>query len=659
MRRILAATSTSFALAALAISAGCGNGIGGQDIAEVQAERGESAQRPGPAGLGVSRPLETGRQSEPTSLVLSSTGESALEVQRATVQDTPDSLIIRGEETDQECTFSASTVGNDADGNCGSGQYCDSATQTCHSRSPRSTPFSVPSGGTHEFEFRFLATNDGFTCPSAGDDVPQQYRDDYCGKFRVETNAQTDDGVFSQGDATFYLQVSGGAGSIEVSPADLSFDGVEPGTTDSGTFDITNTSDSGSLDISAINVSGARDLFSVAPVGGGEPAPTTIEPDSSRTWEVTLSVPEDMAPEEIPNGPSEASYVDIEHGAANTQSEKTVTLVVRRGTGAGPGFLADREGLSFESESTRTLSVSNPGGGTLEMNSIEFAPSALSDQYTVQVDGEMVDGNIPDGAGNVPSGESTDITVEFTGNSNQGVGELQINHDDDVRGGSTSIALLGGKSGGWEQLHPVQFNFLGGVESSRTFVVRNRGTGDLGLTAAWQDSNVASEFSIPDIPADSGSDARTIGAGEVAKFKIEYLASTSVESQKNSILQLPADGSVTGETTSLTAVRYASDGSADPSTQIQTQFENGNVDVGSVARFTVTTDGDFAGGQQPYWFVTQRPSGSTFYNELSGENFGVRPDAAGTWEVGVRVLTGSASAPTEVVETKTFEATAN
>lgn len=663
MRRIVAVSSTTIALALLAISMGCGDGIGSQDIAEVRAQRGQNAERPGSAGLGVTRPLENGRQSEPTSLVLRSSGQSDLRVERAALRNTPDSLIVRGAESDQECTFSPSTVGNDADGNCSSSQYCDSTTQTCHSRTPRATPFTVSPGDTHEFEFMFLASSEGFSCPSAGSDVPQQYRQDYCGQFRVETNAQTDNGTFSQGDATFYLQVSGGAGSIEVSPPDLNFEDVEPGTTDSGTFDITNTSESGSLEISSVTVSGRRNLFSVAPAGGGEPAPTTIEANSSRTWEVTLSVPEDINPEEIPNGPSDASYVEIEHGAANTQSEETVTLVVRRGSGGGPGFLADREGLSFASEASQTVSLSNTGSGTLEMSSVEFEPSALSSDYTVQIGGQTIDGNIPDDAGNLPSGESTEMTVEYNGNPNQGVGELVINHDDQVRGESTSIALLGGKSGGLGQLLPAppELNFIGGDGGTRTFAVRNRGTGALDLSAAWQNSGAASEFSVPDIPPASGSDTRTVGAGELAKFQIEYLANDTVESQTNSFLDLPADGSVASETMTLRVTRYApgDGGDSDPSVQLQKQFEGSSVEVGSIARFTLTSSSDVEFGSDERWFVSQRPSGSTFYNTDVGGNFAVRPDVAGTWEVAVRVLVGSASSPTEVVETQTFEATAN
>ena len=632
------------ALTLLAGAIGCGDSFGEEKNAELSIIEGEQ-------GLTLERPPSSSRAGDTASIILESiSSDRDLKIEKLAIVDAPGRIqfqgpVLKKDGARVDCTFDEEVpVSNDANGDCGEGNYCSDETSTCHRGSLPSTPITIAQGNSNEYPF-FLAASDGteIQCPEPGDDVPDDLKPNYCGKFRIETNASTSNQVFTDGKGTFYFQVdSSKSGKIAVQPEQLQFDNATPGTSAKTSFTVLNNGENELL-VQQVSVANNPEILSVAPSN----APFQIEAGGSMSFEVTLDLPGDFDTSRLPI----QDFVEVTSSAVNIGTAKTISVSIG-GAGGGPVFDADKSTLSFKDSGTQTLNIENTGNSLLIIRSLEGAGDlSLESNYSFKFNGDDIGLN-PNK--NIPPGESATLDVTFTGGATGGVGELLINHNDKSLGEQSSVLLLAEKKGPYAEVIPGSINFKFEEKSTREFVIRNRGTGPLTVNTEWDTPtmNAPAELKLTAGADPDGMPIQdmTVPAGEFATATVQHLEGQGMQPVFPTV-KFPSD--TVGATPTLGVnITTGSVGGLKP--KITPQFSDGEVEVGQPAGFSSEGSQGNSDTREDRWLLLDRPDGSKTFATDNGGQFTVRPDTPGTYKVGLIMLESDA----EAQATMTFEATA-
>lgn len=621
----------------LLAATGCGNDLGQDKIAQV------SLQQPADRAVSVSLPIAPQKQGEGSPIQLQSNGKKPLKITKANLVNAPDRVLHRGQEELESCNYDETNP--PTNGDCQSGQYCDQNTKTCRKATVPETPITVSSGSTYEFEFFLAADSEAKTvnCPDPGEEVPDDFKEDYCGELRLETNANTDNSIFQKGNATFYLQVdSNRSGRIGISPENLSFEGLEPGKTLTKEFSVRNDGE-GPLTLNSLVIDRHAGFITIDP----NSTPITIRAGNSRGFEVEVAVPSDFNMDDLKS----TAVINIDSSAVNASpTGETVTLNLNAGTGFGPAAQFDKPAFSFKGGSTDSVTVKNVGQGPLQLNQASFRPSSLSEAYKITFNGEQTGKNLGS-ADSIPAGESATLKIEYTGSGGD-VGRLTIDHNDEALFGQSSLMLLADKSGAVADVIPNNVNFQN-KGTSRQVLLYNRGSEPLTIGKKWGNGSAPPEVSISGF-----SDGDTVAPGEIATGNLEYV--TKSEMPKFPVLDFAPSAIDAGNDPNgkLNININPGDGNSRAG-QITSDTGDGSVAVGEVARLEFQKgNGMFGDSETLTWMVLDRPSGSEFFSVHQGgmnDPFFVRPDKAGTYKIGV-VVVGSGP---EIQPTFTLEAKAN
>lgn len=650
------AAASLLALLTLGALVACGPGLEADDQPGLNI-RGENQT----AGRDIPTPPRAGRQGSPLKVEIESNGDAPLIIEKVSM-DASERIVFEGEDTGTECTFDASVLpSNDGSGNCSAGQVCDEVTNTCLSTELPETPIELPAPQFKEFRFFLTAAETGAVdCPEPGSEVPEKFKENYCGQFSVETNApQTEGDLINEGDVTFYFQVDAGSGEISVQPQSLTFDNVEPGSSLEKELTIINEA-STPLEIDAISVENNTNVLQVGPTTSG-----SIPGGEQKTWTIYLDVPANMKKEEIPS--SDTLFIDS--SATNISTAKAVAITINTGSTAGPAIAFDKTALSFKDNKTQTVTISNNGQTKLLINSLTVngrnGSSVGQDSYSFTYKGKDVpeNGNIVDASGIAP-GESADLEVTLDGPGNLDPADLVLAHNDpaasgkvpsqNVDSGRSTLLLLAGKDGPVGEIVPQTMNIeltdevpQDGVQFP--FVIYNRGTQPLEVTPDSDPPN----FPIPELPADM---ATTIEAGTLFGATQKFLGKSG---DMPEYLTIKMSGNTLGAPLQLNINATPNTDGADPQAVIAPDCsEPLQAEVHKVTALDAGDSSVSSNGMPFYrWYVLDRPDGSRYFVENSGPNakqFAFRADTAGTYEVALVIEEGSFSE----VTTCTIEATA-
>lgn len=638
LKRELAVVAVTSLAVAVAVASGCGNGI--QENKAPQA----TITEPTGMNLEIKLPDRSGRQAPPVSTIIKSNGQADLEITKLELIDTPERLIYRGEELDTECSFDETVpLTNSGDGKCTDGQYCDDTSHVCHRATLPETPITLSPGNTKELAF-FLSATEGEEVPCADpdDSVPDQYKEKYCGKLKITTNATTvDKEPFTKGTANLYFQLDKSrSGKIDVMPSDISFDDAEPGTSTEKTFSVVNNG-KGPLRIDNIQVQDNSEILSVTP----SRTPIEIGSQKSKDFTAELSLPADFDMNKLPI----QDFINIESSAVNIDTSKPISVTIESGVGLGAAIELDKHAVSFKSGNTQTITIENVGTKKLIPTTLDFR-SDTSGNYDVKYKGKSVNLNLQN-QGGIDPGESAKLELTFTGNQDRGIGEMIINHNDKSVFEQSSVMLLGKKDGGYAEILPESVNFHFGNNAKRKVVIRNRGTGDLTVNKEWQTANndppAAFTFSGVKNKMNGGT---TIKAGDFVVAEVEALSPKKPMSGKPVFHTIKFPSDTLGDPVALN-INVTEGDSSSLVPKISPEFEGKSIEMGQVARFTSMGSQGNSGTNDDMWFVLDRPMGSSFYSTTNGAKFAVRPDATGKYKIGIIMLDGSSEAQ------KTFDLT--
>jgi len=659
MRDAYAFTATALTGLALAVAgAGCDDSLQSDDAVQVALQSPESGQK-----IDVDFPCEANRQGEPAVVRLESQGGEPLEITSIETSNTPDRILYRGEETDQTCPsdsaegYDATRVPYNHNGACAQRQYCNGNTtpQKCYDTAPPTDPITVEQDSSEEFRFLLTAANRddeeaSVDCPEPGSDVPQSARDDYCGEVTIETNANKDDSRFNDGDVTLYFQVdSGRSGISEIKTTNLTFNGIEPGTTvGPKSFSVRNNSPDRPLRITEMSVQNQPDLVQLDP--NPSQSTVTVSPMSSETFEVTLEIPDDFDLSSI----EADDFLDLETTAVNGCTE-IVNLTYNTSQIQGPGIRLEPEALTFGASATQSVTASNVGSSLGLLNKINFRPQPIESRYKIRYNGQTIDPSASAWA-EIPTGESVTFDIEFTDDSG-GVGQMVVNHNDDGIGGQSSVVLLGTEDAGFGDVVPSAANFNFGTEETRRLYVWNRGTGALALEPQLEAPNSTDPpVDKTNFQFDGFSNASPIPAGQVATGTVTFDGSSGSGKTELS-LDMQSDTAGDALVIPITVTEGSDSTNLVPKIQSVSGSDPVEVQVGQTARFDSAQSQGNSNISDDVWFVADRPDASTFYRKSVGvTQFAVRPDVAGTYEIGFVAVEDVSNGTLQALDT--FELTA-
>ncbi|MFB6262243.1 MAG: hypothetical protein ABEL76_01270, partial [Bradymonadaceae bacterium] len=235
------------------------------------------------------------------------------------------------------------------------------------------------------------------------------------------------------------------------------------------------------------------------------------------------------------------------------------------------------------------------------------------------------------------------LKVTYNGSTESGMALLVINADDPALPSSSDstlwneIPLLGKKNGPLAEVVPSTVTFPVGVSPTieRQFVVRNIGTKPLEVKKKWRTRSDAApaEFKVPGLSSGSTTSIPPGGQMPVAIQMVDKLS----QATSGLAVELPSNTVGNAQAVGVTGVDM-------PETvaKIERNFAKGSLTPGQVATLSgakskVKKNGVSVSGYE--WFVLDRPSSSEFFNAHTlGSTFKIRPDVAGTYKIGLSVI---------------------
>ena len=558
----------------------------------------------------IEMPPDESRTESQDALILRNAGDAPLTFSKFEWIDQPDRLVALGERSDRSCA---------SDDECNTDEICLTSTSTCISTALPSTPFEIEPQLRRDIDFAITVGPTELACPEPSIEVPPQYQEIYCGALRIETNAQNDfSDIVTDGKAIVYFTDPGASGNIQAEPSFLEFANVQPGTSHSQSFSITNV---GSEDLEVMNIS-PEDYTQFFTIGAtdGSNLPFTIGSGQAKVIDINIEIPANEDDYEV------LTIINIQSSAGLA----TVAVEISADAGSAPVIDIDQEVLRFDGSPSQTLTITNTGQATLQLNNLNVNPGTASPFYTLDLEGTDVTNGF--GGENIPKGESRALTVNFArpgGNMDPSVGVLEIAHNDASKGFSSSVTLLGDEGDvPIAQLSPQAFTFLAadGNSESRTFVVRNVGTAPLDITDVMWNFSTGSNAEFMVSPTTG-----TVPAGGLMQATVSFTGMNGTPDVGLATL-------VSNHTTPIELSIRALDSAAERPLPVIAVDNQGALVPNAPVQLNCNASTPAGSASRAIWSLLSRPASSTVWFDGVGETASFTPDVAGTYTVAVTIL---------------------
>lgn len=604
--RMFGVAMISLAMAAWA----CDDGLQEADPPELQVENDEiELPRLGP---------DNRARRVPDNIVLENVGRGPMEVLNIEWVERPERIEAY---FDGPLSEADSGVECEVSEDCSEGATCLSQANLCRDLGFPSMPVEVRPDATFSQNLVVTASDHEIDCPERpqGEDVPE----DYCGELAVETDA-----INVEGTTSIYLVTGGGSGVFDLPDTYMEFTLAAPGVTQTKELQIGNTGSS-PLEMERINFDQNPHWFNVTPSMGG----TVIDAGTTETFTLELTPPGDATEDEL------EFRTQVSFASSSTVPEDLMTIDVTAGIGDAPRIEVHPMQLSFENDTSQTLTIENHGGATLPLNSMELRPQgAIDDYYTVLYEGTDVlqDSSALPNISRAENGEPSvaEFTVEFTAPTGDAsaVGDLRINHQDSLANNRTVVTLLGDSPDvaiGEFGPTPVNFRSDGG-EQTRKIALANLGNDTLEITDVTLEE-VNEQTDAADYAVD-GLDGLVVEAGEIAEVTVTYSGSNQFQQH----LRIVPDSNHVGQES--LAIDATASHLSDPSMDIDIipSFPAA-AGVGELTSFSVDDEAGLARLDLASWYLHARPAGSEAELEGSGQQATMVPDVAGDYRISVVV----------------------
>lgn len=565
-------------------------------------------------------------------VIFASDGQAELEVKSIEFVSRPDRLKVKGKKLDITCDFDADAGPTfDASGACPANSVCWDFDSICREVGLPTEAFVLGPGETFSVEPMIIPGANGLNCPAApvGDaDVPANY----CGELVIKTNGQnTNLPSINEGTVRVFFTHIQGSGQIEVAPGNISFSGINVGTSDSRDIQITNTHADQPLTINQLRMREHEDRFTIS---AAPSLPAQLGAGDSQTWTLSFTPPDSW------DGESFGTNLEIRSTAHN---EPVLLVPVQVTSEASrPAIKLSPEVLRFDSEATQTLTVSNEGAANLTLRGFSVVPSSNSAMYTIKEDGNVISGQYTRVIG---PGESQDYEIEFSaGEEPGGIGSLEVRYNyfinEQSQNDMAQVELLGDVGDapiGLVSPDILTFRAATGVNATQSFVIRNVGTEPLVA------SNVEITDTIPGSAATfstSAASGLTIAPGAIQFFTVTYQAND--DNDDRAALRFGSNSA--GEPMVVSLVALAGEASSAEAV-ITPSFGDGAVAVGAEARFNALLSTGFSQAAlgRAQWTLLERPAGSQTFVDKIGEDAMIFPDTAGSYKIALTITDGSVS----------------
>lgn len=559
-------------------------------------------------------------QTIPTPIILRNSSEGVLRVTSIEWVARPDRLSSY---FDGPNSTSAEDPRCTQDAECGSEGIC-LASGFCRDAGFEATPFEI--GNRYDLNF-LLRRGETITCPTAGADVPEEFRSNYCGELRIETNASNDAGIVEEGGATIYFTTAGGSGQMSVQPGLIQFTNARGGVSQSAQFTIQNSAGSPLL-IERGDFAQNPQVFEIAPsVFGRE-----IAANSTETFTLTYS-PAAGA------GEAELEFsTTLNFASSSVTNSPAITIEVTQGVGDAPLIEVDPLQLSFADATSQPLTIRNSGGATLTLSQMRITPTEAAAHYRIMLNGVDILEDYPTGA-NAPrlprmtDDEPTELelTVEFDESAEgSAVGTLEIRHNDSASGNLSYVSLLGDSDEiAVGELYPTIFTLRSnGPAVEREVAIYNNGNSDLVITGVnAQGQGPTTNLDLFRFEGFEG----TVAPGEVHTAKVFF----DGEDEFNHAVIASIESNHAGQESAMTlALNARAVGASAMDLSVEPSFSNEAV-VGQSTTLTLRDAGATASLNNARWYILERPAGSELLSRGIGESITFVPDAAGTYRFAV------------------------
>ncbi len=600
MRRIAAAVVLASVLAA------CGgkNNFQATDEPEFQVD--------GSGFINIVMPPDEARTKSQAPLVLRNTGDGVLTFTKFEWVDRPDRLVSLGARGEACST----------DDECSADEVCLTSSSTCVSTVLPATPFDLGAQLRKDIDFAISRGPTELACPEPTlADIPAEIAGRYCGALLIETNAVNDHAEIVQaGKARIYFLDPGSSGDIQVEPSFIEFTNVQPGTTHSQSFSITNAG-MNELEVINMGVEDNQQYFTISPADG-DALPLFVGSGQAKVFDVVLTVPDGATDYEV----FTTLNIDSSAGAARVAVEITAAA------GSAPVIELDKDVLKFDAAPSQTITISNVGQATLQLNGLNVSPISSREFYTFSIDGNDVTNNFQ--TVNVPKGMTAELVIGFArpaGNTDPSIGLLEIAHNDRNNGFRSEVTLLGDEGDvPIARVSPEAFTFLaaGGNTESRKFVVRNVGTAPLNLTAvAWTFSTGSNaEFTISPTTG-------TVAPGGLLQGTVSFAGMNGTPDVGLGVIE-------SNNSTPIELSLRALDSAAEQPVPIITVSNQGALAVSAPINMSATTSTPAGSATNAIWTLLSRPASSTVWFDAVGGTAAFVPDVAGTYTVALTILQG-------------------
>ena len=627
----------SLSFVSLTLLASSLSGCGGNNSNNLASTTQSAAQLDEPASGSIELilPTRAGVPQELPIIQVRSTGRRDLTINNVEWVGEKPSRVFMGSERQEN-------VSEDA---CDSEIYF-SASQVCIPTGPPEFDNPYGNGTSYTINLYVSAYEPGdaniIECPEPGADVPDEFRDRYCGAILVETDGLNSGTRVTEGDITVYLQADKSSGAIEIDQASLSFQNVKIGFVASREFNIINASDSEDLTVETVSVS---DLGSLLSIQGAEDAPFVLSPSESRTLTFDVDLTDAIEGDiNLLSNKATTPVVRIVSSAPNSPTE--LNLVFDTSISTPPILLSDVETLSFAQSATQEFTLTNPGDTPATVNGVRFEyadPTISSAYYALTLeDAPFEQGEVEiirESSMSNPDRNVQTFGVTYTppadGSSPLATMVVSYNYfeGDISKNGEVRIVLLGSQENvAFARLTPEVLNFStqsSEPTQSRTVVLQNLGNAPLTLSGMFNLSTPqlgsTDEFTIT-TPTGTPLDGETIAPGASKEITVTF-TDTDMDADRFTATLDSNTGQGSAIELTILSVNVAP---AAETIEVETSFVD-NATVGELVVLSLVDTLPRSIALSTEWVMLEKPAASSLKIKTRNDSVGFIPDVAGSY----------------------------
>ena len=481
-------------------------------------------------------------------------------------------------------------------------------------------------------------------------EIPDAFRERYCGAIRITSDARNTAGQVVEGEALVYLQADRSSGSIRLTVPTITFQNVIPGFEAEQPFGIINDGSS-PLTVSSVLPADFGQYISVT----GPDLPLELAPQESGEFKVKIAIPASENPDLL------NFMTQLRIASSAPTSPDLLDIVVDNSRQIPPVPQPDRQKITFAADGdVQSVVMTNLGDIPVSLTGVNFEPAYAEDYYKLlnEDDTPFVGPSViqkPSSSNPDRNKKTYKIAYTAPDDDTSSLASMIINYNyfvgDETRNGTLRLILLGDSaSAAFGDVVPSVATFSTQVteEQTRKAAIYNLGTAPLEVTGADLNAlaGTTDEFIIK--LAGGASFPVTIPADGIQPIEISFVGTNTDIDQIDATIESDSDIS---DTMRLT---LSSQDIALPTEEIAftTSFLDAPATVGELVsvEFSAGTNQSIANNAQ--WVIYSRPAASNLYVKTIGPKVAFIADAPGTYEL----LVTSSINGIDVQEVVTFTA---